>query len=341
MTVAIIVQGSVFANSNESIIAWGTQWGWSSAIQVPGDYDGDGVFDLAVYDPSGGYWYIESLVGETTYKGEYQGTAAGNAVFPLVKIEGTMAQLPVKAGSVTIVLRDLSYGYGYGTALGTFTDDGVGQLSGTFLVGGVIQFPGSGVINYSTGAWYLNLALPGIQEGIKIIANYIAGSPSRKIITWRNQWGWNGAKPVPGDYDGDGQYDLAVVDPASGKWYIKSLQKNKSISTFVRDENQGTAVATPTDPLVKISGMLMHTPVAFGSVSIVLREVSTGNIVGTFTDNGAGQLTGTFLVGGVIQFPGLGEINYDTGMWYLNLAVPGVQATVAIPVSYRYWASLE
>ena len=48
-------------------------------------------------------------------------------------------------------------------------------------------------------------------------------SVSGNLITWKNQWGWSTAKPVPGDYDGDGIYDLAVYDTATGKWYIKSL----------------------------------------------------------------------------------------------------------------------
>ncbi len=31
---------------------------------MPGDYDGDGVWDLAVFDTEGGYWYIRSVTGE-------------------------------------------------------------------------------------------------------------------------------------------------------------------------------------------------------------------------------------------------------------------------------------
>ena len=33
---------------------------WPSSVPVPGDYDGDGNADLAVFDTITGYWYIWS-----------------------------------------------------------------------------------------------------------------------------------------------------------------------------------------------------------------------------------------------------------------------------------------
>jgi hypothetical protein len=55
---------------------------------VPGDYDGDGIDDLCVYDQNTGYWYVQTLAdpngalawaqpwgwpGATTVPGDYDG----------------------------------------------------------------------------------------------------------------------------------------------------------------------------------------------------------------------------------------------------------------------------
>lgn len=99
---------------------------------------------------------------------ESQGTAAGSAIDPLVKISGNVSKIPVVAGTVSIFVYDNATS----ALIGTFTDNGAGALSGTFLVGGVIQFAGSGEIVYATGAWFVNLALPGIQTTVTIKASY-------------------------------------------------------------------------------------------------------------------------------------------------------------------------
>ena len=45
----------------------GASWGLGTDTPVPGDYDGDGKVDLAVYRASTGQWFIlQSSTGGTT-----------------------------------------------------------------------------------------------------------------------------------------------------------------------------------------------------------------------------------------------------------------------------------
>jgi len=44
-----------------TLILWGEQWGGPGFTVVQGDYNADGISDLAVY--SDGYWYVKAVDG--------------------------------------------------------------------------------------------------------------------------------------------------------------------------------------------------------------------------------------------------------------------------------------
>jgi len=131
-------------------------WGGAGDVPVPGDYDGDGVTDVAVFRPSNFTWYIRYATG-------------GSASF----VWGSPIDIPV-AGDY----------------------DGDGRTDVAVYRPAALQ----GACCIRSGAWYV--------------------LPSGNVKTTSFTWGDIGDKPVPGDYDGDGQTDVALFRPSTGEWYI-------------------------------------------------------------------------------------------------------------------------
>ena len=55
--------------------AYGVGWGGSAFKPVPGDYDGDGKTDIAIYDTTGGAWWIIPSSGAAAYGVGWGGSA--------------------------------------------------------------------------------------------------------------------------------------------------------------------------------------------------------------------------------------------------------------------------
>jgi uncharacterized repeat protein (TIGR03803 family) len=209
---------------------------------VPGDYDGDGKTDLALFRPSTGQWLIlnsgTSFTTASVYQwgtgtdvmvpGDYDGDgrtdaavfrpatsqwfilpSSANGASSLVYQWGGSGDRPVPADYDGDGKADL--------AAFRFFLDGTWYVSVTPFAFGVASsgadlpltgdFDGDGradavVFEPATGAWYIHTSTSGFRS------------------FWSYAWGQTGDVPIPGDYDGDGRTDIAVYRPATGHWFI-------------------------------------------------------------------------------------------------------------------------
>ncbi len=169
---------------------------------TPGDYNGDGTADPAVYNQSTGFWQVRCLgapfqwgsPGDIAVPGDYNGDGITD---------------------VATYQPKTSPG-GNGTWVG---NEGLWKIRGqkAFEFAGLqgdIPVPadyfGDGVTHAalyrpSTGQWF-----------IRPLGASQFGDPHATVITF----GQAGDIPVPADYNGDGVTDLALYRPSTGQWLI-------------------------------------------------------------------------------------------------------------------------
>ena len=176
-------------------VTWSTNAGGSAV----NDYNGDGLSDLAVHDPSSARWYVRQMSGAIlAYATNWGGSGAvpvvgdydGDGRFDLAAFQKTSGRWYIRSLTAGAVANGA--GWGFSTAIpveGDYNGDGTSDLA---------------VFDPARGDWYIRTL-------------------SGTVLAYGLNWGFSGAVPVAGDYNGDGISDLAVFDPARGNWYIRTM----------------------------------------------------------------------------------------------------------------------
>ena len=239
---------------------------------TPGDYDGDGKTDFALFRPSDGSWRIR-----------YSGGGADSS-----NIFGLSTDLPMQAdydgdGKTDLaVYRPDSPSAGQATFIVQYSSDNSvhfaswGLSTDKPVVG---DYDGDGKADYAvfrpgTGAWYVlksscafgcfdgtffglgtDKLVPGDYDGdgkfdLAVFRPsdgnwYVLRSGDGTVRT--TPWGVSTDVPVPGDYDGDGQTDVAIWRPTTGQWFVLK-SSNQPVRGLVWGLNGDTPVPSTYIP---------------------------------------------------------------------------------------------
>ncbi len=186
-------------NSSDNAFRF-AQFGTQGDLPISGDWDGDGIADLAVYrnaSTAGGqsfFFYRPSSAPGVDFRSIPWGTAGDKPVMGDFDGDGKLDAAVFRPSTATWLILQSSNGQVIQQQFGETTDIPVPA-----------DYDGDGKTNIavfrpSNGFWFTSTN-PQTNFGAV-------------------QFGAAGDLPVPADYDGDGAADIAVYRPSNGVWYL-------------------------------------------------------------------------------------------------------------------------
>ena len=220
------------ASSVPDIRAFGT----NGDRPVPGDYDGDGKTDFAVFRASEGNWYVNSslsnsvqiknwgTIGDKPVQGDYDGD--GKTDFAVYRPSTGTWWITRSSdnGSSTVVFGISTDRLVQGDYDGDFKTDVAVYRNGTWFI---TLSSNSSVVTQNFGL-ASDLPVSGDFDGDGKFDLAVFRPSSGDFWVFRSltgtagfvHWGQNGDIPVPADYDRDGTTDYAIFRPSTGEWYV-------------------------------------------------------------------------------------------------------------------------
>jgi uncharacterized delta-60 repeat protein len=219
---------------------------------TPGDFDGDGKTDIAVFRPSERIWYIHRSTSDYQYA--YWGLSTDKPVVADYDNDGK-ADVTVVRDTGWYILRSSDSVFEFRTFGQSGDLPTTGDINGDGKADMIVRHKVNNVVEWSfryfgsatnSGTFFLSNEL---QDDIPVTGDF-NGDGKTEVGFYRDgHWytrnelgsaftshfvfGTTGDIPVPGDYDGDSRTDYAVFRPSTGVWYIaRSLDNQFTIYQF-------------------------------------------------------------------------------------------------------------
>ncbi len=231
-------QGNSFGQINGTYTeyAWLDDWGAGSGEYIPltGDFTGDGLTDICVYQPQYGRWFVARNDGDhfTPLNGPYTVSSwltdwgTGSGFVPLVGDfnndgKADVAVYRPQYGRWYVAFNNYGTANSFTQSTGTYTEQSWytdwGTGSGFVPLVGDYNGDGKtdiGLYEAANGRWYIAFNDYGTAN------RFSQANGTYTYQSWYTGWGGSGCSPLVGDFNDDGKSDIAYYQSQYGRWYV-------------------------------------------------------------------------------------------------------------------------